>query len=164
MSYRLPASDEFLTEDETATLLGSALGVFSVDMLRAARADRRIGYVKIGRNYCHSGIHITEFLRLHRKTHPAVKAVFRRIADLSYPRLREGRMEAGACPAWADRNAIASVYREAAALTSSTGVPHDVDHIVPLAGKNVCGLHVEWNLRAIPAADNRKKSNKVIAA
>lgn len=73
---------------------------------------------------------------------------------------RRRARKAHACPAWLDHNTIAPFYAEAIRLSIETGLPHEVDHIVPLMGKNVCGLHVPWNLRVIPATDNRKKSNK----
>lgn len=65
-----------------------------------------------------------------------------------------------ATPKWADRKAIKAVYDEALRLTKITGVRHEVDHIVPLKGERVSGLHVHWNLRAIPHHENRKKSNR----
>jgi hypothetical protein len=64
-----------------------------------------------------------------------------------------------ATPPWADLDSIRGVYEAAVSLTNSTGQPYEVDHIIPLRGKNVCGLHVPENLRVIPKRDNRRKAN-----
>jgi len=65
-----------------------------------------------------------------------------------------------ACPAWANRKEIKRIYEECTRMTQKTGIPHEVDHIVPLHGVNVSGLHVHWNLQVIRASKNRIKSNK----
>jgi transposase len=64
-----------------------------------------------------------------------------------------------ATPSWVSRADIKSVYAEAIRLTEETGVLHHVDHIVPLKGRNVCGLHVPWNLRPLSWIENMRKRN-----
>lgn len=58
---------------------------------------------------------------------------------------------------WQD---IKTEYELASWCSKVQGQKYHVDHIVPLQGKQVCGLHVPWNLQVIPATDNMKKSNK----
>lgn len=59
-----------------------------------------------------------------------------------------------ATPPWVDRSAIVEFYR-------NRPEGFHVDHIVPLTGKGVCGLHVLDNLQYLPAIDNLKKGNKL---
>ena len=72
-----------------------------------------------------------------------------------------------ATPSWLtkeDCKQIQAFYDEAQQLTLSTGVQHQVDHIYPLQGETVCGLHVPSNLQVLTAAENMGKSNKFTAS
>lgn len=69
--------------------------------------------------------------------------------------------EKQATPSWADKKAMLAIYKEAVRLTELTGIPHHVDHIVPLQSPWVCGLHCEANLQILPYYENQSKSNRV---
>jgi hypothetical protein len=69
-----------------------------------------------------------------------------------------------ATPKWltnSDFAEIEELYLCARMFRLYTGEEYHVDHIVPLQGKTVCGLHVLWNLQVIPAKENLSKSNKI---
>lgn len=66
-----------------------------------------------------------------------------------------------AIPSWADHEAMRAVYAQAAWLTETTGVRHEVDHIYPLQGESVCGLHCEANLQILTKTENIRKSNRM---
>lgn len=62
-------------------------------------------------------------------------------------------------PPWVDWDAVARLYDQAQRLSEQTGIPHHVDHIIPLQGKRVSGLHVQGNLQILTATENSKKRN-----
>jgi hypothetical protein len=66
-----------------------------------------------------------------------------------------------AIPSWANHDAIRRHYANAQYLTEVTGHQHHVDHIIPLRGKTVSGLHVENNLRVVPHFINTRKGNRL---
>ena len=69
-----------------------------------------------------------------------------------------------ATPKWLNKKQkkkIVDTYEDMRRYRDTTGEEYHVDHIIPIRGKNVCGLHVPWNLRVIKASDNISKSNNI---
>ena len=66
-------------------------------------------------------------------------------------------------PIWVDKEhlwLIKQAYELAILRTKQFGFIWHVDHIIPLNGVNVSGLHVIENIQVIPAAENLLKNNK----
>ena len=64
-------------------------------------------------------------------------------------------MKLRATPKFANLKKIKEIYK-------NCPKGYTVDHIIPLQGNNVCGLHVEWNLQYLTRSENSSKSNKLI--
>lgn len=82
--------------------------------------------------------------RKYASTNPAMGAA-------KAAKYRAARLQA--TPVWADFEEIGRVYEEASRLGMQ------VDHIVPLQGRLVCGLHVHNNLQLLSSDDNKRKGN-----
>lgn len=94
-------------------------------------------------------------IKAYRKS-PAGKARAKRDKALRDRRNRQ------ATPKWLtpeQRKQIVDIYEHMRDCRAVTGEDYHVDHIVPLRGENICGLHVPWNLQVLPAYVNMSKSN-----
>ena len=81
----------------------------------------------------------------------AYKKKNKAVVNASVSKYRASKLQA--TPSWADLEAIKDVYIEAEYHQMQ------VDHIVPLQGEKVCGLHVWDNLQLLTAAENQSKGN-----
>lgn len=85
-----------------------------------------------------------------RKDHGAANpGYYRSLARLYKARRKKAQ------PAWLSADQKKEIFR----IYAERPKGHEVDHIVPLRGKEVCGLHVPWNLQYLSKKDNCIKSN-----
>lgn len=69
-----------------------------------------------------------------------------------------------AMPEWLteeEKQFMIGLYKHAKYIEKMFGIKCHVDHIIPLRGKTVCGLHVPWNLQILTAEENMKKGNRI---
>lgn len=101
-----------------------------------------------------------------RASNPEIYRAANRRYEKRYPGRKNAKVQerraalSNRTPAWADSRAIREVYEEAARLTRALGVKMVVDHVIPLRGRGVSGLHVANNLRIIPESENLTKANR----
>jgi hypothetical protein len=123
------------------------------------------------RYYAENAEKYREYAKKYRELNPNIGTTYRKTFRENNPdKIKEytkNRQNARnlAMPVWLNktqRNLIKSYYIAAKNIQKQSGIKMDVDHIIPLRGNNVCGLHVPWNLRVISASENRGKHKKVI--
>lgn len=102
-----------------------------------------------------------ELEKVTRKIYRDKESVRKRIQTLD--NIRQAKRKSSklkATPKWSELDKIKIVYEKAKWLEEITGIKYHVDHIIPLQGKNVCGLHVWQNLQILEDKLNISKSNK----
>lgn len=98
---------------------------------------------------------------VHNRTCYECKCESRRRADKKNKGKRNARVaryhaaKANATPYWANLEMIREVY-----VNCPDGM--EVDHIMPIRGEDVCGLHVAWNLQYLTKSENCSKGNRVV--
>jgi len=69
-----------------------------------------------------------------------------------------------AMPTWLTKKhheQIQQIYDHARECSLLTGDEYVVDHVIPIKGRSVCGLHVPWNLQVLPSDVNDSKGNRI---
>lgn len=107
---------------------------------------------------------VFEYRKLYREKHNANNRKYAKTARVTknsnlakYRAAKDNRT-----PSWLSKEQLKQIeqfYWLANDLRKVTGEVYHVDHIVPLRGKNVSGLHVPWNLQILPMDLNCSKSN-----
>jgi hypothetical protein len=158
---RIAAADKarYLHEKEARAVLNKAWRAAHAEELPAKRRDyRAANKAKISakdREYYAAN---KERIAARRKAYRAENA-----ATIAASNRSRQVAKAQRTPKWLsadDHWLMAQAYELAALRTKLFGFLWHVDHILPLHGRRVSGLHVPTNLQVIPGTDNCKKSNK----
>jgi hypothetical protein len=119
--------------------------------------NRREFLLEYLRNYYKAKKNTEEYQRKYEEYYRENKSAFLDRAA------RRRAAKLNAIPPWLTKDhfdEIKDFYIAAKMFKIYTGQDYHVDHIVPLQGKDVCGLHVPWNLQILTAQENLSKSNK----
>lgn len=144
--YKHPANKDKLT-----TKCKECLKNYQISYNKA-NADARRSYGK--RRYQQDPIKRINKVLQHAKENPSLyanRAMARYAAKLQRT------------PKWLTQEQKAQIkwaYDRAAAYTAFSGIKYEVDHIIPLQGENVSGLHVPWNLQILTKSENVSKGNR----
>lgn len=82
-------------------------------------------------------------------------------SDYNYREAKRRATKIQATPYWSELNEIKVLYKKVKWLESLTGLKYHVDHVIPLKGENVCGLHVWANLQILEEKLNISKGNRL---
>jgi hypothetical protein len=105
-----------------------------------------------------------EKIKEWRQKNPHMQRIYdsRRSREQRDKRLAWNKMRRHIMPAYVTdqmKREMDEIYQLAKQASELSGIPHEVDHIIPVRGRRVCGLHVPANLQIITQAENRKKGN-----
>ena len=93
-------------------------------------------------------------IRAKERQRPEIKAAVNAARSRRRQQKQAIRLTAG------ENMFLKSYYLQAQELTALTGIPHEVDHIIPLVQG---GLHAPWNLQVLTQFDNRSKGGRLVA-
>ena len=122
---------------------------------------------KAGIKYYENNKELVKLRALSRKPEDLIK--YRKTWAKNNPEMHKANIKhrrakhKQATPKWLtqeQKTAIKRFYLDAMAATRITGTFYVVDHVIPLRGELVSGLHVPWNLRVVTRTENLAKSNK----